>query len=346
MERAHPGQPRTALLAALDIGTVSTRLIAARPLANGGFDVLERQARITDLGEGVDARGTLARAAVGRTLAAVRDYLASARQHAARAALPLAVAVTTTSAARDAENSDDLLEPLRDLGLDPQVIPGSVEARLALLGVVGDFAGQSVAVADVGGGSTELTVGGRTQTGELLVRRCASYDVGCRRLTERFFSDGGPATPSAQGRARACVADALRPFFGREASLPDGPPPTLVCVGGTATSLVSVANALVPYDPSFVHLHRMAHARVHEQAQALLGMSSAERAALPGLQPKRAAVIAAGALILDVLMDLGGWQMYAASESDSLVGLLTCMRARLANEAPPLAWTPRLALIG
>ena len=123
-------------------------------------------------------------------------------------------------------------------------------------------------------------------------------------------------------------------------------PDTLVCVGGTATSLVAVANRLVPYDSAFVHLHRMAHAEVGALAARLLALSPAQRRDLPGLQPKRADVIAAGALILDELMAAGDFDAYTCSESDSLVGLLVCARAALAGEPSPLGadgWLPTLA---
>ncbi len=342
---AHPGTGPADLVAAVDIGTVSTRLIVARPLPDGTFDVLERQARITDLGEGVDASGRLAPAAVGRTVAAVEDYLARIRAHVASSgAGAAAVATTTTSAARDAANAGDLLEPLRARGLAPQVIAGGTEASLALLGVTADFPGRTVLVADVGGGSTELTAGRRGADGTLREDGGASYNVGCRRVTERFFADGGPAAPEAEAAARAFVAGALAPHF--DAAGRAAPPATLVCVGGTATSLVAVANRLVPYDPGFVHLHRMGRAEVSALAARLLGMSADERARLPGLQPKRAGVIAAGALILDVLMGLGGWDAYTASESDSLMGLLACVRAALEGRPAPVAgWAPELASV-
>lgn len=359
------------LYAAIDIGTVSTRLIAARATADGGFAVLDRQAQITDLGEGVDATGALSAAAVGRTVAAVAGYVDRIRD--LTAALPpqdadevgaaprAVVATTTTSAARDASNACDLLRPLRELGLAPQVITGDIEARLALTGVTADFVGCNVLVADIGGGSTELTCGRRDADGRLHEGRSVSFNVGCRRLTERFL----PAVPDASAApeqiaaARAWARGVLAPFFSAGTDPIDADPAAtdpatsgavlpdrLVCVGGTATSLVAVANRLVPYDSSFVHLHRMGRDEVAGLARRLAGMTARERAGLPGLQPKRAGVIAAGALILDVLLDLGGWAEYTASESDSLMGLLACMRAAAEGAPSPIGWTPAVCRIG
>ncbi len=344
MEHAAPSTVRPEqerLYCAIDIGTVSTRLIVAGVDPAGRVRRIEGEARITDLGEGVDASGLLLGAAVDRTVGVVEGYLARIRSYAGRAGAALPVATTTTSAARDAKNADALMEPLRQMGLEPQVIAGTVEASLALLGVTADFPGERLLVADVGGGSTELTAGERRLDGTLAVGSCRSYDVGCRRLAERFSMGDRAADAEQIAEARRWVAEVIGPHLTRQNDLPD----RLACVGGTATSLVAVANGLTPYDPAFVHLHPMDRETVHALAERLPRLTRDERAALPGLQPKRAAVIGAGALILDVLLELGGWDGYTASESDSLFGLVACMAAAAEGRPAPFGWTPRTAFI-
>lgn len=338
---------RTRVLAVIDIGTVSARLALAEVGPSGAARMLERRSTITNLGSGVDATGRLEAAAVERTVGTVRDYGAVLAGWANRGVSTERVACTTTSAARDAANAAELTDALRGLGLAPQVIAGQVEARLALLGVTADFPGRDVLVADSGGGSTELAEGLRDEQG-LHAGRVVSLDIGCRRVTERFLApptgvDAGAYVPApAQvAAARAFAARTFAPFFAEGEG-----PRALVCVGGTATSLVAVANRLVPYDSSFVHLHRMARAEVGELARELLALSPARRRDLPGLQPKRADVIAAGALILDELLAAGGFDGYTCSESDSLAGLLACARAAADGEPSPLGtggWLPQLA---
>lgn len=330
----------TTLLAAIDIGTVSTRLIAARCTTAGGYTILEREATITDLGEGVDATGLLCEAAVGRTLQTVASYVARLRaQSMAAGNAPVCVVTTTTSAARDAANAHELLDPLRALGLAPQVIAGPVEAALALLGVTADFPGSPLLVADIGGGSTELTAGLRRSDGTLQRESCISYNVGCRRVAERFGLAMEAASPQTIAEARAWIGRQFEGAFAASTA------ERLLCVGGTATSLVAVAHALVPYDSAFVHLRTLDHSCVHELAQRLLALPVGDRAALPGLQPKRAAVIGAGALILDEILELGGFLGYTASESDSLFGLLACLRALQEGKPSPLEWAPQTAFI-
>ena len=338
----------TCVLAAVDVGTVSTRLALAEIGPAGFVRMIERRSTITNLGSGVDSAGRLSDEAMERTLETIREYgrIVSTRAHEGVAAR--GVSCTLTSAARDAANSGEFLGRLRELGLSPQVIEGEVEARLALLGVTADFCGRRILVADSGGGSTELVEGARGEKG-LTVGRAVSLDIGCRRVTERFLAppfgaDRDAYIPSAAqvGEARAFAASMFAPFFeGRGLDAPR----TLACVGGTATSLVSVALGLVPYDSARVHLHEMSAHDVHGLAGLLLGLAPRDRRKLPGLQPKRADVIAAGALILDELLACGGFDAYTASESDSLAGLLTCAHAAAMGGVSPLedGWLPLLA---
>lgn len=330
-------------LAVIDVGTVTTRLFVARTGEGGAVEPLERTSTIVNLGQGVDAAGRLAPEAIGRTLTCVRAYGARIGELASQGHPAEAVTITLTSAARDAANATDLLEPLIELGLKPQVIDGMVEARLSLLGVTGDFLGTPLLMADSGGGSTELALGLREPDGRLTAGAAHSFDVGCRRVTERFLGDPTqPPAPEAIAAARDFARRTLSAFFSSPSAFagpgtPAVAPKELVCVGGTATSLVSVAHKLVPYDPSFVHLHRMSRQTVGELAAALLSLGAADRRRLPGLQPKRADVIAAGALILDELMDVSGFDSYVASERDSLYGLLACEQSVVLGRPGPVA---------
>ena len=114
-------------VAAIDLGTVSSRLVLAQ-VEGGAIVESSRHTEITDLGEGVDATGRFCEAAVERVLAACRMFVDEARAFGA-----VCICTTCTSAARDASNAALLLDGLRELGLEPQVIPGEVEARLTFL---------------------------------------------------------------------------------------------------------------------------------------------------------------------------------------------------------------------
>ena len=137
-------------IACIDIGTVTARLAVA-DVEGGRVRRLAKTSCICNLGQGVDRTRRLDSEAMGRVVSCCREYLASAVSARAEA-----VCCTMTSAARDAENSADLVIALRGLGLEPEVIPGEVEGALTFLGVAQDFGGKKILVADNGGGSTEL----------------------------------------------------------------------------------------------------------------------------------------------------------------------------------------------
>ena len=169
-----------------------------------------------------------------------------------------------------------------------------------------------------------------------------SLNVGCRRVTDLFLSREDPPGAEALERARAfcreCFCEEL-PTGARDA-VAGG---RLVCVGGTVTTLVAIAAALDPYDPSFVHLHDLGLDEVDELAERLAGLPLERRREVTGLQPKRAGVIVAGALCVSELMRACGADRLTVSESDLLFGLSLAASAAACGEAAPVAWRPRLS---
>lgn len=330
-------------LACIDIGTVTARLAVA-DVKGGQVVRLAKHSEICNLGQGVDATGRLDEEAMARVLSCVRGYVASAREAGATAAC-----CTLTSAARDAQNSDALVGELAALGLEPLVIPGQVEGALAFLGVVRDFPGRTILVADNGGGSTELACGRMRDDGTLDLRFVRSIDVGCRRVTEKFLSPEGPDAPEALAAAHEFAAAAFGPAVregalfsaGSAGAAPDAPE-TLVVTGGTVTTLVAVEKALVPYDPAQVHLATLSLDALERLEARLAVLTVAERAALPGIQPKRAAVIVGGAAAVGELMRQTGFSALTVSESDLLFGLALAADAALRGAESPVGWVPEM----
>ncbi len=305
-------------VAGVDIGTVTTRLILAELDEGGALNVVARCGSVTDLGEGVDATGAFCSAAIDRVVETCRSF--AERIAAFRPAVTL---LTLTSAARDASNAHLLLERLEALGFSPEVIPGEVEARLTFLGVAADFAGERIAVMDSGGGSTEFALGSAgAASGPCALERTVSLDIGCRRVTERFLGAGGRGERAARTWAREQFAG----FWG---AVPETPS-RLVAVGGTVTTLVAVQHELDPYDSAFVHLHALSLAEVDALADRFSGMSVAEIAACKGMEPKRAPVIRAGAIVVGEALRAGGYTSLTVSENGLLVGLARA-GARLAE---------------
>lgn len=295
-------------IAAIDLGTVSSRLLCAE-MSNGQIAASTKRTVITDLGERVDATGVFAPAAIDRVVQACAEFVREVREFGAQH-----VCCTLTSAARDVSNGNDLLDRLRDLGLVPQVIPGEVEARLTFYGVAHDFANERIAVADSGGGSTELVVG-RACDGGLELDCTESLNIGCRRVTERFFSSVPPSADELD-KAAAWARAQFEPYWAGLANRPE----RLVAVGGTVTTLIAMAHELAVYDSHFVHLRDLTIEQVEDGIDRMRSLTVEQIAQLPGIQAKRAPVILAGAVIVRELMRAGGYGRLTVSENSLLAG--------------------------
>lgn len=300
---------------ALDIGTVTCRLLVA-DVEGGSLTEVAKEYAITDLGVGVDATGRLSEKAMGRVLACVDRY----GEVLARCDTPdhplCGLIAMATSAARDAANADEFAGRLAERGVTLTVIPGEKEAALTFAGASADFPDENLLVVDIGGGSTELIAG------------CAgaapvashSFNVGCRRVTERFLRDDPPA-PDALAAARAWVRETMAPYF--EALAENNfAIDRVVAVAGTATSVVAIREALAVYDSSRVHGAQVTAPELRAMGERLAAVPLEERRATVGLDPKRAGVIVAGLVILEEVLALAGADGYTASESDILRGMI------------------------
>ncbi len=300
--------------AAIDIGTVSTRLLVAHV---DGDDVREivRRTVVTHLGEGVAASGAISDAALERTLGVVADYRDEALTAGASD-----IAVIATSAARDADNGPGFLDRVAALGLELAIITGPREALLSFSGATYSLRGEDILLLDLGGGSTEMIMGSVTEDGGgtvIDVETSRSIDVGSRRVSDLFLASDPPARDELEA-ATGWVVEQVRPFF-------DGlkrRPRSLVAVGGTATSLSALRQGLVEYDAATVHGSSLSGGDLADLKEDLASLTLEDRRALPGLDPDRAEVIVGGVLVLEALLGLAGLDSVTVSEHDILYGLI------------------------
>lgn len=307
-------------VAAFDCGTNSLRLLIA-DVVDGSVHDIVRENRIVRLGQGVDATGEFTPEALERTFAVCDEYAQLAAQHS-----PELLRFVGTSASRDARNRDAYFSGvLERLGTPVEVIEGSEEAALSFRGAVSGVAGPDTQspylVMDLGGGSTELVLGSDTDG----VEQAHSMDIGCVRLTERHLQ-GDPPTADEIGRA---LADVDAAFAEATTAVDVTRARTLVGVAGTITTLTAAFLELPAYDPAAIHGTRLDAAGLHRTADSLVGMSRAERAALPFMHPGRVDVIGAGALVYSRLVEhitrgvkeAGGELRVVTSETDILDGI-------------------------
>jgi len=300
----------TGPVAAIDCGTNSTRLL----VADAGGRPLERLMRITRLGEGVDATGSLSAVAIERSVAVLGEYRAVMdRFGVARARL------VATSAARDASNGSTFLAAAAAVvGVQPELLSGREEGALSMAGAVADLdpADGPFLVVDIGGGSTELVAGSGPDDPDLVA---VSLQLGCVRVTERFLASD-PPTGAELTSAEAMAADAL------EQAVADHPrfldKPRLVGLAGTVTTLSSLQSGLATYDRDRIHHSVLSADQVDHWYRVLAGDDGAARLARPGMVAGREDVIVGGAMILSVVMRRLGLPECLVSEADILDGLV------------------------
>ena len=299
-------------VAAVDCGTNSIRLLVADlDAAAGTLRDVDRRMEVVRLGEGVDRTGHISPAALRRTLAACDTFAAVVRDTRAER-----VRFVATSASRDVDNLGEFVAGVRDrFGVDPEIVSGDEEAALSFVGATRELVGsaleQPFLVLDIGGGSTELVLGGDR------VEAARSVDVGCVRMTERHLHHD-PPKPAQVAAARADVEAAIGSVAD---TVPLDQAGTLVGLAGSVTTVAAMALGLPAYDWEVIHHSRITAEQVHEVTNALLTMTRDQRAALPFMHPGRVDVIGAGALVLSVVVERAAVDSVVVSEHDILDGI-------------------------
>jgi exopolyphosphatase/guanosine-5'-triphosphate,3'-diphosphate pyrophosphatase len=296
-------------IAAIDCGTNSIKLLI------GEYPrVLVRESRMVRLGQSVDATGVLGEAALARAFAAIDEYAALIRQYGVTA-----VRFCATSATRDARNSDVFTSGVRQrLGVTPEVLSGDEEAALVFEGAVShlrEAVVDPVLVVDIGGGSTELVLGSTRPDAAV------SIDIGSVRLHERHLHDD-PPTPD---QVAACLADIDRHLDGCPVPLAEAR--SVIGTSGTIKTLAAGMLDLPGYDRDAVDGVELGVAETVEYVDRLVGMTVAERRAIPSMHPGRADVIDAGALIWARVLQRSGVAAYRVSEADILYGIAASLVA-------------------
>ncbi|HLT69230.1 MAG TPA: Ppx/GppA phosphatase family protein [Acidimicrobiales bacterium] len=297
------------VIASLDLGTNSTRVLVARPVG-GRLETLDRRNTITRLGQDVGANGRLGDEGVERTLACLRSYrevLDANGVERLRAA--------ATSAARDAANRDEFFDAVEEVvGVRPELLSGAEEGRLSFVGATGELDPSlgPFLVVDIGGGSTEFIVGTDDVEGVM------SVDVGCVRLTERFLEHDPPLPEELS----ACISytDAFLDDVVREVPAVAGAR-TLVGLAGTVTTVAAVEIGLETYDRDRIHHFRLTRDAAEDVFRTLATEALADRVHNPGLEPARADVIVGGCCVLVAVFRRLGFDEMIVSEADILDGL-------------------------
>jgi exopolyphosphatase/guanosine-5'-triphosphate,3'-diphosphate pyrophosphatase len=275
--------------AVIDVGTNSVKLHVGERHTGGAWRTVLDRAEVTRLGQGLKESGWLQPEPLQRTADAIVGMVGESR-----AAGAAEVAAVATAGMRQADNSAELVDTVRDrCGVGIEVISGEEEARLAYRAATSalDVGHGSLVVFDTGGGSTEFTFG---QAGKVEER--FSLDVGAAPYTERFGLDNA-VSDDLLAQAREAIAADLAQLDGRQR------PAALVGMGGALTNLAAVRHGLAEYDSDVVQGTVLDRAEVDRQIELYRTRTADERREITGLQPARAEVILSGACIVRTVLD-------------------------------------------
>jgi exopolyphosphatase/guanosine-5'-triphosphate,3'-diphosphate pyrophosphatase len=294
--------------AVLDVGTNSVKFHIAETAAGGTWKAVTDRAELTRLGEGLKEGGPITREAAERTAAAIKGMVDEAHKAGC-----IAIAAAGTAGLRMASNSAEVLEMIRArTGVEVEVVTGEEEGRLAYLAVRRGLphVKGSLVVFDTGGGSSQFTFGDGDQVSERF-----SVNVGAVRYTERYRLDGVVSSE--------VLRDAMKEIAGDLSRIAGRPQPeTLVAMGGAVTNLTAVSYSMAKYDPDKIQGTVLTRDEIDRQIELYRTAPHDKRAAIVGLQPKRADVILAGACIVRTVMELLGKNELTVSDRGLRHGLL------------------------
>lgn len=327
---------RSVRVGGIDCGTNSIRLMTGTVDETGMHVEVPRIMRVVRLGQGVDETHRFAPEALDRTFTACREFAGVLAEHPVDA-----LRFVATSATRDADNRAEFEKGVEEiLGVTPDVIPGTEEARLSFLGATSVVAQQATdadrppyLVVDLGGGSTEIVLGGTGErTGE--VEAAYSMNIGSVRMSERHLLTD-PPTDEEITQATADIDQAIDAAF---ATVPAGRARTIIGVSGTVTTMTGLAHGLAAYDRDAVDGARTTIDTACATDDRILRMTREQRAQYPVIHPGRIDVIGGGALVWTrvlrrvqqaVAEDGGRVDSYIASEHGLLDGITLDLGRRL-----------------
>jgi exopolyphosphatase / guanosine-5'-triphosphate,3'-diphosphate pyrophosphatase len=313
-------------LAVIDLGSNSFRLVVFSWVPGAWWKRTDEIHEPVRIGEGLDAAGELGAEPMERALETLELYAHFCRATGVEDVQPLA-----TSAIRDAGNREAFLARARErAALDVRVLSREEEARYGYLAAVNSTTLSDGVALDLGGGSMQLTrVAGR------LAAESGSWPLGAVRMTERFLP--GEQVKRKQIKAlRAHVAEQLAGARWLKG-------PRLVGIGGTVRNLAAAAQIEAGLPSYGVQGHAIERAALDDLVEELAARPASERGEVPGIKAARADLILAGAVVVQSVMEAGGFGALEATEAGLREGVF--YETLLAGADPPLFEDVRAASV-
>ena len=303
------------LKASIDIGTNSCRLFIAEVKKTDKFifkKTIYKDLEVVKLGEDVNKNKFLKEGAIERTLVALKKYRNILNKYSVSNEN---LACFATSATRDSSNRDCFIQKVwNETHIKIDCISGETEAFINFKGVMSSFDERmknDILVFDIGGGSTEFTLGDKNG-----IKKSISLNIGSVRITEKFFLKDGVYDYSYENQDQAVywVLENLKVLedFKQGKFI-------LIGVAGTTTTQVSVKNKMKIYDSEEVHLSRLTYNDIVDNLNLYL-QNIINKKDIVGLDPKRRDVIIGGTIILRTILEYFAEDELIVSENDNLIG--------------------------
>ncbi len=294
--------------ATIDIGTNAIKFYIAEKSESGDWKTVLDQAEVTRLGEGLNQTKKISTKAMNRNLAVLGEMIDLARREGVEE-----IVAVGTMALRKAFNASDFIRQVHQkFGVTIEVISGEEEARLSFLAVTTSLSlsKDSFLIFDIGGGSTEF-ISGR----DLNIEQRLSLNIGIVRLTEEILKSD-PVTEKEFEIARGAIEDTFQNIL-----IPNQLT-KIIGVGATLTTLGSIKHEMKVYNPAVIHGSQLALSDVERILLLLKSRTIAERKKIVGLEPRRADVILAGAMMVQAVMKMTAMDWVAVSDRGVRHGLL------------------------
>jgi exopolyphosphatase / guanosine-5'-triphosphate,3'-diphosphate pyrophosphatase len=289
-------------LAVIDLGSNSFRLVVFTA-RDGWWKRTDEIYEAVRIGEGLAATGELGEPGMARAQASMEVFAHFCRASGLEADEIDAVA---TSAIRDATNAREFLDRAEESsGLSVRVLPKEEEARYGYLAAVNSTTLSDGVMLDIGGGSMQLV-----HVERRLARELDSWPLGAVRMTERFLPDDKPAKAKQLRELRAFVAGALEraPWLRRSGS-------RMVGIGGTMRNLAAAAQREADIAEFGVQGFVLTRSALDDMVDELADLPPSERGSVPGIKPNRADIILGGALVVQAVMEEGGFEEIDVTEA-------------------------------
>ncbi|MHB8575714.1 MAG: Ppx/GppA phosphatase family protein [Dehalococcoidia bacterium] len=290
---------RLARLGVIDLGSNSGRLILALRQIHG-FPLIVDEAQVTlRLAEGLHASGEIGRPAIERARRALLAFRTAAENFGVEQLIAVG-----TSALRDAGNGPAVIEELQHkAGIEITLLSGEREAYYGYLAAVNSLPIIDGLVLDLGGGSLELSVvRGRA------LERSVSLPLGALRMNERFLA-ADPPSNAQLAELRAHVAKRLKEAGIKKLRTGE----VLVGGGGTVRTLAKLVRKASGAPSLRLHGYAIEHERLNELTRTLVSQPLQQRRRIAGMPPERADIIAAGALVVQTVVEATGARMLLVS---------------------------------